>query len=198
MRSVETLHLGRTGINNFSSIDIPVLEEFCVGKRVLDIGCANGDVVKYLRQKNTEAYGVDGDINAIEIFSDPSIRDFLMCHDYTKGESNITKTIDVVISTDFCEHVEEKYIDNYMKDFLLGDIIILHTPPKGTPGHHHVNTQNSEYWILLFAQHGAKFDKRLTEQVRTVSEYYNPVDMAYFEKHPHILPKHNYLVFKNK
>lgn len=198
MRSVETLHLGRTGINNFSSIDIPVLEEFCVGKRVLDIGCANGDVVKYLRQKNTEAYGVDGDINAIEIFSDPSIRDFLMCHDYTKGESNITKTIDVVISTDFCEHVEEKYINNYMKDFLLGDIIILHTPPKGTPGHHHVNTQNSEYWILLFAQYGAKFDKKLTEQVRAVSEYYNPVDMAYFEKHPHILPKHNYLVFKNK
>ena len=198
MRSVETLHLGRQGMNNFSSIDIPVLEKFCVGKRVLDIGCANGDVVKYLRQKNTEAYGVDGDINAIEIFSDPSIRDFLMCHDYTKGKSNITKTIDMVISMDFCEHVEEKYIDNYMKDFLLGNTIILHTPPKGSAGHHHVNTQDREYWILLFAQYGARFDKRLTEQVRMVSEYHNPVDMAYFEKKPRKLPKHNYLVFKNK
>ena len=32
-----TIHLGRTKVNNFSSIDIPVLEKFCVGKRVLQI-----------------------------------------------------------------------------------------------------------------------------------------------------------------
>ena len=198
MRSVETLHLGRTGINNFSSIDIPVLEEFCVGKRVLDIGCANGDVVKYLRGKNTEAYGVDGDTYAINTFSDPSIRDYLLCHDYTKGESNISKSIAVVISTDFCEHVHEDYASNYMRDFLLGKIMILHTPPKGTQGHHHVNTQDSEYWILLFAQYGARFDNKLTEEVRRISDYHNPVHMSYFDRHPEILPKNNYLVFRKK
>ena len=85
-----------------------------------------------------------------------------------------------------------------MPDFTLGKMIILHTPPKGTPGHHHVNTQDREYWILLFAQYGFILDKKLTAEVREISDYYNPEDMDYFYKHPNILPKFNYLVFKKK
>ena len=196
MRTKETLHLGRTGVNNFSSIDKPVLHRFCTGS-VLDIGCANGDVVKYLRDSGVEAYGIDGDEWAVEHFSDESIRQYLHRHDYSKGPSSFNKEVDTVISTDFVEHVEEQYVENYMKDFMLGKRIILHTPPKGTPGHHHVNTADSDYWILLFAQFGAKYDSHMTKQVRELSDYYNPVDMAYFNKHPNILPKHNYLVFTN-
>ena len=197
MHSVAT-HLGRTRKNNFSAIDIPVLDKFCVGKRVLDIGCANGDVVKYLHNKGAEAYGIDGDMNAIGLYSDEAIRQNLICHDYTLGPSSFDKEIDVVISTDFCEHVEEQYIENYMEDFCLGETVILHTPPMGTPGHHHVNTQDGEYWILVFAQHGFTLDKDLTDDVRRCSDYRNPEDMAYFIKHPNILPRYNYLVFKKK
>lgn len=197
MRTKETLHLGRTGANNFSAIDKPVLNRFCTGS-VLDIGCANGDVVKYLRDSGVEAYGIDGDEWAVEHFSDPSIKEYLYRHDYTKGKSNFNKRVDTVISTDFVEHVDEQYLDNYMKDFMLGSKIILHTPPKGTPGYHHVNTRHKDYWTLLFAQYGAKYDAHLTKQVRELSDYYNPVHMAYFDKHPHILPKHNYLVFTNE
>ena len=196
MRTKDTLHLGRTGVNNFSSIDKPVLHRFCTGS-VLDIGCANGDVVKYLRDSGVEAYGIDGDEWAVEHFSDESIRQYLHRHDYSKGLSSFNKEVDTVISTDFVEHVEEQYMENYMKDFMLGKRIILHTPPKGTPGHHHVNTADRDYWILLFAQFGAKYDSHMTKQVRELSDYYNPVDMAYFNKHPNILPKHNYLVFTN-
>lgn len=196
MRTKDTLHLGRTGVNNFSSIDKPVLHRFCTGS-VLDIGCANGDVVKYLRDSGVEAYGIDGDEWAVEHFSDESIRQYLHRHDYSKGPSSFNKEVDTVISTDFVEHVEEQYMENYMKDFMLGKRIILHTPPKGTPGHHHVNTADRDYWILLFAQFGAKYDSHMTKQVRELSDYYNPVDMAYFNKHPNILPKHNYLVFTN-
>ena len=196
MRTKETLHLGRTGVNNFSGIDKPVLHRFCIGS-VLDIGCANGDVVKYLRDSGVEAYGIDGDEWAIEHFSDKSIRQYLHRHDYSKGVSSFNKKVDVVISTDFVAHVEERYMENYMKDFMLGKRIILHTPPKGTPGYHKVNMADRDYWILLFAQFGAKYDAHLTKQVRELSDYYNPVDMAYFNKHPNILPKHNYLVFTN-
>jgi hypothetical protein len=92
--------------------------------------------------------------------------------------------------------VEEEFIDNYMKDFSLGKVVILHTPPRGTPGHHHVNTQDSQYWILLFAQYGFKLDQFLTQEARSISDYQNPQDMDYFIKHPSILPKHNYLVFR--
>ena len=197
MSSVAT-HLGRTKTNNFSAIDTPMLDTFCVGKRVLDIGCANGDVVKYLLSKGTEAYGIDGDIDAVELYSDDTVKGNLFCHDYTLGPSGFDKKIDVVISTDFCEHVEEQYADNFMKDFQLGETVILHTPPKGTPGHHHVNTQDKEYWILMFAQYGFVLDKSLTDSVRECSDYQNPQDMDYFIKHPSILPKHNYLVFIKK
>jgi 2-polyprenyl-3-methyl-5-hydroxy-6-metoxy-1,4-benzoquinol methylase len=197
MSSVQT-HLGRTKTNNFSAIDIPVLEKYCLGKSVLDIGCANGDVVKYLISKGTEAYGIDGDTDAVNLYADDSVKQSLFCHDYTLGPSNFKKEIDVVLSTDFCEHIEEQFIDNYMPDFTLGDMVILHTPPKGTPGHHHVNTQDREYWILLFAQYGLILDEKLTADVREISDYYNPEDMDYFHKHPNILPKFNYLVFKKK
>ena len=195
MHSVQA-HLGRTKTNNFSAIDIPVLEKYCVGKNVLDIGCANGDVVKYLAQAGTNAYGIDGDENAIKLYSEQSIRHRLFCHDYTEGQSSFNMKVDVVLSTDFCEHVEEEYIDNYMKDFSLGKVVILHTPPRGTPGHHHVNTQDSKYWILLFAQYGFTLDNALTQDVRRISDYQNPQDMDYFNKHPGILPKYNYLGFR--
>lgn len=197
MTSNQTAHLGRTGKNNFSAIDIPILNRFCTGS-VLDIGCANGDVVKYLRNSGVEAYGIDGDEQAVDYYADADIKQFLYRHDYTKGKSSFYKQVDTVISTDFVEHVDEKYIDNYMKDFMLGKKIILHTPPKGTPGYHHVNTKDKDYWTLLFAQYGAKYDAHMTKQVRELSDYYNPVHMAYFDKHPNILPKHNYLVFSNE
>lgn len=197
MRTKETMHLGRTGANNFSSIDKPVLDRFSTGS-ILDIGCANGDVIKYLRDRGVEAYGIDGDEWAVDRFSDPSIREYLYRHDYTKGPSMLDRKVDTVVSTDFTEHVEEQYKDNYMKDFMLGKTIVLHTPPKGTPGYHHVNTRHKDYWITLFTSYGAKYDAQLTEQVRELSGYHNPRDIAYFNKHPDILPKHNYLVFKNE
>ena len=83
MRTPETMHLGRTGANNFSSIDKPVLDRFSTGS-ILDIGCANGDVVKYLRDRGVEAYGIDGDEWAVDHFSDPSIREYLYRHDSPK------------------------------------------------------------------------------------------------------------------
>lgn len=191
-------HLGRTGDNNFSAMDKPVLEKYCFKKLTLDIGCSNGDVVKYLRDNGTAAYGVDGDVNAVRKFSDESVRPYLICHDYTQGKSHLRHEVDVAISTDFVEHVAEKYIDNYMKDFLLANTVILHTPPEGTPGHHHVNTQNADYWILLFAQYGMELHDEMTTEARKISGYHNPRDMAYFHKHPDILPKNNYLVFVKK
>ena len=120
----------------------------------------------------------------------------------TKNKDNITnillKCIDDNIDKQLGLSIDEQYIDNYMKDFMLGSKIILHTPPKGTPGYHHVNTRHKDYWTLLFAQYGAKYNAHLTKQVRELSNYYNPVHMAYFNKHPDILPKHNYLVFTNE
>lgn len=92
MSSVAT-HLGRTKTNNFSSIDVPILDKFCIGKRVLDIGCANGDVVKYLISKGTEAYGIDGDTDAVNLYADDSVKQSLFCHDYTLGPSNFKKKL---------------------------------------------------------------------------------------------------------
>lgn len=191
-------HLGRTGLNNFSSIDIPILYEFGKNKVVLDIGCANGDLVKHCNfYCNSEAYGIDGDYYAINFYSDTAIRKNLICHDYTNGRSNFNKKVDLVISIDFLEHVEEKYIDNYMKDFSLGKLIIIHTPPKGTKGWHHVNTNDKYYWIETFKKYNLIFDEKLTDLVRNISEYYNPRDMMYIEKNMMIHPKNNYLVFNN-
>jgi cyclopropane fatty-acyl-phospholipid synthase-like methyltransferase len=196
MRNSLPDHLGRSCDNNFSAIDIPVIDYFCKGKKTfLDIGCANGEAAQYVQCIGLDAYGIDGDPYAIYEYSDKLIRDKLICHDYTIGKSSFNIEVDIVWSMDFVEHVKEIYIDNFMKDFCLGKIIILNTPPKGSKGHHHVNTQNKNYWINLFTKYGYFYSKSDSMIAEELSDYYNPVHGEWIKKYMESPPKQNYMVF---
>lgn len=171
-RTAETPeHLG--GHNFRTWVDEGVLSYFVKNhgvKSFLDIGAGPGDMIEFAKQYGLFALGVDGD----PIFKD---REDTQLHDYTVGplgRSNIQKLpeqgyYDLGWSVEFLEHVEEKYIPNFMETFKLCKYLVVTaaTPKQG--GHHHVNEQWVDYWIKIFAEHGFKISGKLTQDIRACS-----------------------------
>ena len=160
-------HLG--GHFNVCHIDDGILE-FAIKKfkiqSLLDIGCGTGGMVEKGIEYNLDSYGIDGDY---ELIRKNNLIDKILIHDYTCGFSGLNKKFDMVWSCEFLEHVEEKYIDNYMKDFSLGEYIFITFAPEGKIGHHHVNCRSEEYWINIFKKYNFSFDIITTLKARSHS-----------------------------
>jgi len=109
-------------------------------------------------------YGVDGDSSVIQN------TDYSLVHDFTLGEAKLDKTFDLVWCTEFLEHVEEKYIPNYMPLFKLGHLAVVTAAPPGWPGHHHVNCREESYWVDVFKNYGLYYDEKLSFEFKTLSE----------------------------
>ena len=111
-------HLG--GHLNRTNTDGPLLKyikERFKTTSMLDIGCGPGGMKQLANDMGIEWYGVDGDKTVIEN------TDYSLVHDFTLGEATVDKTFDLVWCTEFLEHVEEKYIPNYMPLFEKGNMI---------------------------------------------------------------------------
>ena len=133
-------HLG--GHQNVTHIDSGILSFFknkynC--QSLLDIGCGpRGQIELAIKLGYLSAVGVDGD---------PAVKgDNVVIHDFTKGSYAPKTTFDLGWSCEFLEHVEEKYINNFMPCFKKCKIVALTHAPPNAPGYHHVNCQSNEYW----------------------------------------------------
>lgn len=171
MRNKLPEHLGRIGNNNYCNIDEGLLDYLIKTfdfKTMIDIGCANGDMVMLARSKNIDAYGIDGDYEALQKFSNSNVRDFLMEHDYTTGSANISFNPDLILSIEFLEHVEEQFLSNILENF-TANILVICTPPPNSPGYHHVNCQTQEYWINRMLKCGYILSHKYTEEARKYS-----------------------------
>ena len=158
-------HLG--GHQNETHVDDGALtyliDKFGV-QSYLDIGCGPGGMVELAHEKGLLSLGVDGDFT-LERPDDS--RYFL--HDYTKGPAAVEGLWDVGWSCEFLEHVEEKYMDNYMDTFLkCKRVVVTHAFP-GQGGHHHVNEQDSNYWFQQFGRRGFLLDMVSTDEIRKAS-----------------------------
>ncbi len=147
-------------------------------KGFIDIGCGPGGMVELAQDKGLHAIGIDGDDSLFGTWHDNHVP--VILHDF---QQPITRyeipPVDLVWSVEFLEHVEEKYIDNFLPVFLKGKYIVCTAAPPGTPGHHHVNCQPQEYWIEKFEAAGMKFDELQTHKIRKVSTMAKP----FMQKH---------------
>lgn len=163
MTEVEA-HLG--GHQNKTCIDesiLKYLKEMYDIKSMIDIGCGPGGMKEIAYQHNIKWTGIDGD---------PTVeQEAVYIHDYTKGSFDFSenKTFDLAWSVEFLEHVEEKYIPNYMKTFQLADMCVVTAAPPGTPGHHHVNCKGLDYWTKVFSEYGFKYDSTLSASLKMLS-----------------------------
>ena len=96
--------------------------------------------------------------------------DYSLVHDFTLGEAKIDKTFDLIWCTEFLEHVEEKYVPNYMPLFELGKMAVVTAAPPGWPGHHHVNCREESYWVDVFKNYGLRFNEQLTNEFKGLSQ----------------------------
>ena len=187
-------HLGRITLNNYCNMDKELLV-FLVQKlnlkSVLDVGCANGQMVHTMNELGLKAYGIDGDFIAVKFLSNKNIRKNLNVHDYKNGNSKLRFSVDLIWSIEFLEHVEEKYLHYILQDFQkFARYVVISTPPPNSPGYHHVNCQTSKYWLEKFQIYGFNFLSDLTNQARTVSKMSDRGNFVnYFNKYG--------LVFKN-
>jgi cyclopropane fatty-acyl-phospholipid synthase-like methyltransferase len=129
----------------------------------LDVGCGTGGMVQLAKKLGLNAKGIDGDFTIDRGNSE----DFIL-HDYTKSELD-AGVYDLCWSVEFLEHVEEKFINNFIKTFINCKYLIITHALPGKDGHHHVNCQSEWYWISIFKSYNFKLDQETTNQIRKVS-----------------------------
>ena len=135
----------------------------------LDIGCGPGGMVEHAERCGLDSFGIDGDYTLKRYNPDK-----FLIHDYTVGPAPLDKRFDFGWSVEFLEHVEEKYIDNYIDAFKSGKYVICTHAQPGQAGHHHVNCKPKSYWIDLFAKHGLFYSEEFTNQMKEASTMGKP------------------------
>jgi len=156
-------HLG--GHLNRTNIDVGALNwltETFNPTSFLDIGCGPGGMIEEASSRGMSAQGIDGD---------PSVsQSYITLHDFAAGPVNMQgQQYDIGWSVEFVEHVYEEYMENYMPAFQSCKVVVITYAPPGTPGHHHVNLQEEQYWINKFEEYGFLHTSDMSDKLRESS-----------------------------
>ena len=137
---------------------------------MVDVGCGRACVVKDAVDMGLRAIGIDGDPGTLHgeyNFTRPDVP--FMLHDYTEGPAPIGDEYDLAWTVEFLEHVDEKYMDNYMDTLQKCKYVICTFARPGDGGHHHVNEQHPGYWTDKFDHYGFDYDNQATKELRKAS-----------------------------
>jgi hypothetical protein len=136
-------------------------------RSMIDIGCGEGHAARYFRDLGCEVLGIDGSQQAKR---DSLIADQHVTHDFTHGPYHPSTAFDLVWSCEFVEHVEERYLNNFLETFACSQRYLMMTfASPGQPGYHHVNCQHKDYWIDKIESMGFRFNPVLTDTSRAIS-----------------------------
>ena len=155
-------HLGSHGYKTWTDEGVlKFLHKKFDVKSMVDVGCGPGGMEELAVKIGIDWTGIEGDESVK--------KENTILHDFTKGKIENISSFDLAWSVEFLEHVEEKYMNNYMHVFCKCKYIICTAAPPGWGGTHHVNEQNSEYWIQKFSEHGFSYDEEVTKMARIKS-----------------------------
>lgn len=166
-------HLG--GHQNITNVDTKILP-YIVNKyrikNMVDIGCGPGGMCNVANSLNISWTGVDGDFTLKNKAN-------IIIHDFSVEKLDIKQKFDLAWSSEFLEHVDEKYIDNYMPVFASANIVIATAALPGTPGYHHVNCKDLDYWCDVFANYNMFYDEKETHHLKNISD----MRKGFFKRH---------------
>ncbi len=131
---------------------------------MLDVGCGEGHALNYFRSHGCTVIGVEG----IEQ-PDPDI----VQHDFTDGPWRPDANVDLVWCCEFVEHVEERYLPNFLRAFTAAPLVLMTHGEPGQGGYHHVNCRTADYWIGALAAIDYEIDVMLTQTTRALARF-NP------------------------
>jgi 2-polyprenyl-3-methyl-5-hydroxy-6-metoxy-1,4-benzoquinol methylase len=135
-----------------------IISRFCVNS-VLDLGSGSGNASHYFYQKGLKVVAIEGFQENVEKSLYPAIM-----HDLTT--SPVRTVVDFVHCQEVVEHIEEEHLDNLLESLLCGKYILITHAVPGQLGHHHVNLQNSEYWVDHLAEKGCTLLEEDTDRIR--------------------------------
>ncbi len=108
-------------------------------RSVVDVGCGDGRAVDHFHTLGTRVTGVDGI---------PQDHPLIETHDFTTGPwPTDDREWDLAWCCEFVEHVEERYVDNFLATFARCRWVLMTHALPGQAGWHHVNCQPRAYWI---------------------------------------------------
>lgn len=168
----ENPHLGGFRIGGDEATTYPDLWTWLVNdhkvESVIDVGCGDGVAVRFFETLLPgSVFGVDGvKQQASNIFE----------HDFTKCPFPLPNYPDLVWCVEFVEHVEEKFVPNFLETFKCAKTVLMTHAMPGQAGYHHVNLRTPAYWIGAMAAIGYRLDEELTKKTR---------DLAGLNKSPH-------------
>jgi hypothetical protein len=136
-------------------------------KSVIDIGCGVGINLSWFKDQNLEVLGIEGFDEAIK---NSVIPENVVQHDFSIGKYQPVKNYDLVISTEFVEHVEQIYEENWLPSVDSCKYFLMSHAVPGQKGHHHVNCQPSEYWIDRITARGFNYNSVLSNKFRNTTE----------------------------
>jgi len=158
------IHLG--GHKGRTHIDVGLLKfarDKLKVKSMLDLGCGPGGQVYEAQKLGLTVLGVDGDFTLLR--EQPEL---FVTHDFTKGKLEVD-SYDMIWCCEFVEHINEKYVDNWMSLTQKGKYVFMTYSDFGKAGHHHVNCKPLEYWINLYNKYGFEYNEELTNESKGVS-----------------------------
>jgi ubiquinone/menaquinone biosynthesis C-methylase UbiE len=117
-------------------------------KRVLDVGCGIGFLVHELRNNDIDAYGTDFSESLLYDYWKDSPYFYLADAKYLPFED---KSFDLVITTDFFEHIPEGDIDEVVEELnRVGKKVISRiaweASIRGDQNLYHVTNKSREWW----------------------------------------------------
>jgi len=149
-------------------------------KSVIDVGCGEGHSTKYFLDNGIECVGVEGGENA---YNNSPVKNNLVLHDYTEGSYVTEKEYDAVWCCEFVEHVEEKFVDNFLSTFKCAKKIFMTHAIPGQEGYHHVNCRESNYWINKLESIGFSHNEELSYFLRKITNKMHVMNtLMVFEK----------------
>lgn len=113
-------------------------------KKVLDVGCGHGFLVKVLNNYGIETIGVDFS----EFAGSDMPKDKFVLADATKGLPFSDKEFDVVVSTDFFEHLKDEDIDFTYKEMqrVGKNVVAVISFVKEKVSNSHLSIHPKEWW----------------------------------------------------
>lgn len=188
MKDDNKKHLGGSIRGGDKSTWSPQLWDFLIDdlkiNSLIDVGCAEGLTLEYFINKNIDnVIGVEG---LEESYNISNVKKHIILHDYTTGNVDINSGYDLTWCCEFVEHIEEKYIQNFIDTFKKSKYVAMTHAFPDQPGYHHVNCQLPEYWIKKLESEGFEYLSEYTLKLRHMTE----------KEAIHI--KRSLLFFKNK
>jgi len=139
-----------------------LLQNFNI-KKMTDLGSGQGHTSQWFMERGIDVTAVEG----LEFNVNNSVIPSIL-HDLTIKP--FEQETDLVLCVEVVEHIEEKYLDFLLTSLCQGNIIFMTHAVPGQLGHHHVNCQESKYWIDHISNRGYKLLEKESEDIRLLAD----------------------------